>query len=126
MNMQKFVKLISETQDGNPLVKFTEGAWNDDAIVWAALDDDLGRMSIGDALNVLLLKIVESECREDDIDYVLRQLERARPVIKDVENVESIQNLGGHVGMQPTDTCPMCGNEASTRDCLAKPVGCDL
>lgn len=65
---------VSESQDGNPLGKYVEAI--SFRINWNKFPD-VDDMTVSDALNVLLLKIVSSDTPVDDMEYVQRQLSSA-------------------------------------------------
>ncbi len=85
MSLDNIVAQISETQDGNALTKFYREARAANGTILWEFWDNLDTMSVGDVLNLLLLKIAESEYRDDDIAYVFSQLQRARPVIEAIK-----------------------------------------
>jgi len=68
---------VDQSQDGQPLLKYYKrGLINWDQ--FKHLDD----MSVGDVLNVLLLKVCSGDDPESDIGYAVQQLTRARPIIE--------------------------------------------
>lgn len=116
LDPQELIKLMSESQDGSPLRKYTE----DGDVCWGEFKE-VDDMSTGDALNVLLLKIATSDTPVDDMEYVQKQLGQAALVLfkRAAEHVEfppppwdEVLEVAGATGR-----CSVCGEPAHAMDC---------
>lgn len=74
--MQHLIEQISESQDGNPLPKYLQG----DEVRWCRFTD-VEFMSVGDVLNLMLLKVATSDTPADDMEYAQKQLAQAALVV---------------------------------------------
>ncbi len=73
---RQLISQISETQDGNPLPKYLQG----NEVRWCRFSD-VEFMSVGDVLNLLLLKIATSDTPADDTEYAQKQIGQAALVV---------------------------------------------
>ncbi len=69
---------VDVTQDGSPLRKYV-GDWG--VIAWGEFRD-AEEMTMTQALNLLLIKIIQSQDRASDIGYAIQQLQLARQTIE--------------------------------------------